>query len=149
MRLTLFSDYAIRILILSCQSQGELLTIEKVSQHYSLSRSHVMKIVHLLIKKGFLKSVRGRRGGFLLAYSPEKINIGDVLRATEPDFCLVECFDNKEKCSAFSMCYLPFYLKEGLQAFFMVLDSYTLQDLVKISGKELKIDSLKQASLIR
>jgi Rrf2 family nitric oxide-sensitive transcriptional repressor len=92
MRLTTLSDYALRVLMYAAVSGDKLLTIEETARTYQISRAHLMKVVNILVRKGFLRGVRGRSGGFMLAKAPNAIVVGDVIRATEPDFALVECF---------------------------------------------------------
>ena len=89
-----------------------------------------MKVVNQLTRAGYLTAVRGRSGGLELAMSPDKIRLGDVVRATEPDFALVECFAPDNRCLITPRCRLRGVLKEALAAFIETLDRYTLADLV-------------------
>jgi Rrf2 family nitric oxide-sensitive transcriptional repressor len=89
-----------------------------------------MKVVNVLVRRGFLKGVRGRSGGFMLAKSPELIVVGDVIRTTEPDFALVECFATGNQCIVTGCCKLPSMLNEALNAFIATLDRYTIADLM-------------------
>lgn len=130
MRLTTFSDYALRVLIYAASAGDRLVTIEETSSAYSISRAHLMKVVNTLTRHGCLVSVRGRSGGFRLAQPPERINLGAVLRATEADFALVECFAPGNRCIITGRCKLPRVLNEALAAFVAVFDRYTLADLV-------------------
>ena len=91
MRLTTFSDYALRVLMYAAAAGDRLITIEETAKAYNISRPHLMKVVNILTRTGFIKGVRGRSGGFTLAKPAEAINLGAVVRATEPDFALVEC----------------------------------------------------------
>lgn len=112
-------------------ASGErLLTIEETARTYQISRAHLMKVVNILVRRGFLKGVRGRSGGFMLAKSPELIVVGDVIRATEPDFALVECFATGNQCIVTGCCKLPSMLNEALNAFIAALDRYTIADLM-------------------
>src|SRR5215475_6408050 len=88
MRLTSFTDFALRLLMYAAAHEDRLITIEEASGVYNISRAHLMKITNTLTKAGFLKAVRGRSGGLMLAKPPSKIRLGDVVRATEPDFAL-------------------------------------------------------------
>jgi Rrf2 family nitric oxide-sensitive transcriptional repressor len=110
--------------------EDRLITIEEVSNVYGISRAHLMKVANALTKTGFLKAVRGRSGGLMLARSPRKICLGDVVRATEPDFALVECFTTDNECIIARNCRLRGVLREGLNAFSTVLDKYTIADLM-------------------
>ncbi|MCB1494312.1 MAG: Rrf2 family transcriptional regulator [Bauldia sp.] len=130
MRLTTFSDYALRVLMYAGSAGERLVTIEDTSRVYGISRAHLMKVVNILTKTGYLKGVRGRSGGFTLARRPEKINLGEVLRATEPDFALVECFTAGNQCVITGCCRLPNVLNEALNAFATTLDRYTLADIM-------------------
>ena len=130
MRLTDFSDYALRVLMFAAANGDRLITIEETAEVYEISRAHLMKVVNLLTRSGYLKSVRGRFGGVTLARSPEQINLGDVLRATEPDFALVECFTADNRCILTPRCKLRGVLHEALAAFAGTVDRYTLADLI-------------------
>ena len=129
MRLTAFSDYALRVLMYARANGDRLVTIEETSRTYGISRAHLMKVVNILTRSGYIKAVRGRSGGFTLAIAAEHINLGAVVRATESDFALVECFAAGNKCVITSHCGLPNVLNEALRAFVGVLDSYTLADI--------------------
>ncbi len=130
MRLTSFSDFALRLLMYAAVHEDRLITIEEVSEVYDLSRAHLMKVTNTLTRAGFLKAVRGRSGGLTLARLPRKICVGDVIRATEPDFALVECLGAGNQCVITRSCGLRGILQEGLAAFNSVLDKYTLADLM-------------------
>jgi Rrf2 family nitric oxide-sensitive transcriptional repressor len=130
MRLTNFSDYALRILMYAATKGDRLITIEETAQVYGISRAHLMKVANQLTRAGYMKAVRGRAGGLALAKRPEKIRLGGVLRATEPDFALVECFTIDNQCVITPRCRLRRALTEALAAFLATLDGYTLADLI-------------------
>ncbi|HMM64795.1 MAG: Rrf2 family transcriptional regulator [Mesorhizobium sp.] len=130
MRLTDFSDYSLRLLMYAATQADRLITIEETAEVYGISRAHLMKVANQLTRAGFLKAVRGRSGGLSLARRPETIRLGDVLRATEPDFALVECFRSGNKCLITPRCRLRGVLREALAAFSGTLDRYTLADLL-------------------
>jgi Rrf2 family nitric oxide-sensitive transcriptional repressor len=130
MRLTTFSDYALRVLMYAGMAGDRLITIEEAADAYKISRAHLMKVVNILTKTGYLKGVRGRSGGITLARRPEDINLGAVVRATEPDFALVECFATGNQCIITGSCRLPNILNEALHAFIATLDRHTLADLM-------------------
>jgi Rrf2 family transcriptional regulator, nitric oxide-sensitive transcriptional repressor len=130
MRLTNFSDYALRILMYAAAHDDRLITIEETSEVYGVSRAHLMKVANQLTRSGYLKAVRGRSGGLALGKRPNKIRLGDVIRATEPDFALVECFTPDNGCVIRRRCRLRHVLKEALAAFADTLDRYTLADLI-------------------
>lgn len=132
MRLTLHTDYALRLLMLLAIEPGELHTIEAIALRYGISRNHLMKIAQTLVQGGFIESLRGRGGGLRLGRAAESINLGAVVRTTEDSFALVECFDREQNtCVIASACGLRGPLEEALQAFLAVLDRYSLHDLVK------------------
>ncbi len=130
MRLTNFSDYALRVLLYAAARDGMLVTIEETAKVYEISRAHLMKVANQLTRAGYLTAVRGRSGGLELAKRPDKIRLGDVVRATEPDFALVECFAPDNQCRITPRCRLRGALNEALAAFIATLDRYTLADLV-------------------
>lgn len=130
MRLTTFSDYALRVLMFAASAGERRVTIEETARTYGISRTHLMKVVNLLTRLGYIKGVRGRSGGFTLAKRPEEINLGAVVRATEPDFALVECFATGNQCIITNCCRLPQVLNEALNAFAATLDRYTLADIM-------------------
>ena len=134
MRLTMFSDYAIRVLIYAAAAGSRLVTIEEIANAYGVSRSHLMKVVNSLTKSGYLKGVRGRSGGVTLAMKSSEINLGAIVRETEPDFALVECFTRQNQCAISGHCRLPNILNEALGAFVSTLDRYTLADLMLRPG---------------
>lgn len=112
-------------------THGErLITIEETAATYRISRTHLMKVCHQLTKAGFLRAVRGRSGGLVLARAPAEIGIGEVLRLTEPDFTLVECFGGGDGCVIAPRCRLQGVLHEALAAFLATIDRYTLADLL-------------------
>ena len=130
MRLTNFSDYAFRVLMYAALREDRLITVEETAQVYGVSRAHLMKVANQLTRSGYLKAVRGRSGGLTLAKRPNRIRLGEVLRATEPDFALVECFTPDNQCIITPRCRLRGALKEALAAFTGTLDRYTLADLI-------------------
>jgi len=138
MRLTHFSDYALRVLMYAAVRGENLITIEETAELYGISRAHLMKVANQLTRAGYLKAIRGRSGGLALAKRPDAISLGDVLRATEPDFALVECFTADNRCLITPRCRLRGALHEALAAFVGTLDGYTLADLI-LSPKDFGI----------
>ncbi|MBO6669581.1 Rrf2 family transcriptional regulator [Parvibaculum sp.] len=132
MRLTLHTDYALRVLMHLALAPGRLVTISEVAASFSISRNHLVKVAHELGQAGFVETMRGRGGGLRLARPPEEIAIGDVVRAMEEDFRIVECFDrDANSCCIAPACRLKRLLKEALDAWLAVLDGATLADLVE------------------
>lgn len=130
MRLTVLSDYSLRVLMYVGTSPERLVTIDEIAHAYGISDNHLMKVVQMLARNGFIETVRGRGGGMRLAKPPGEISIADVLRVTEEDFSLVECFRTANTCRIAPVCRLRGFLDEALTAFFDVLDRRTLADLI-------------------
>ena len=130
MRLTVFSDYSLRLMMFTASHADRRVTIEEAAQAFRISRSHLMKVASLLTRSGFLTSVRGRSGGLSLTRPIDQIRLGDIVRATEPDFAIVECFGTTNTCTLPARCRLKGVLGTALRAFLDELDSYTLRDLV-------------------
>ena len=148
MRLTTFSDYALRLLMYAAASGDRLITIEEACQTYNISRGRLMKVANLLTREGYLKAIRGRSGGLALAKRPKDIRLGDVVRATKSDFALVECFATGNQCIITKCCALPDVLNEALNAFIQTLDRYTLEDLL-LKPKDFVSISTKLSSRLR
>ncbi len=129
MRLTSFSDYAMRVLMYAHAADGHLVTIEEMAASYRISRAHLMKVVNTLTRAGYLSAVRGRTGGVKLAKPAADIRLGDVVRATEPDFALVECFSTGSACIIDGCCRLPAVLRRALAAFLAELDQHTVASI--------------------
>ncbi len=139
MQLTLYTDYALRVLLYLGLKSGERGTITEISRSYGISRNHLVKVVHQLGLLGYLDNLRGRAGGLALAMPPEKINIGEVVRKTEPNFKLVECFDMRTNtCPIAPVCALKGALYEAQKQFLDVLDRYTLADVLG-NARDLKM----------
>lgn len=132
MQLTSYSDYTLRVLIyLGVQPKDKRSNIKEISDFYNISFNHLSKVVYELGKLGMVETIRGRNGGILLAKEPAQINIGSLVRHTESPIHFVECFDDeKNTCKLSSACRLKGVLKEALEAYLKVLDSYTLSDLL-------------------
>lgn len=126
MKLTRYTDYALRVLLYLGARPERLCSISEMSRSYGISQNHLMKVVHDLGKAGFVASARGRLGGIRLARPPEEIIIGSVVRHTEDGFDLVDC----GSCIIAPACGLTGVLREALGAFMTVLDSHTLADLL-------------------
>jgi Rrf2 family nitric oxide-sensitive transcriptional repressor len=137
-QLTRYSDYSLRVLIYLALDPERLVTIEDIAQGYDISKAHLMKVVHQLGLRGYVETVRGRGGGLRLARRPEEIRVGEVVRSTEENMDLVECFDPaSSQCAIEPVCGLRSVLHEALAAFLAVLDRYTLADLVARRRKPL------------
>ena len=110
--------------------QERLVTIQQIADSYDISKNHLMKVVHQLTLKGYIESVRGKNGGLRLHRRPEDINIGVLVRETEQDMNLVECFSSDNQCCITPVCGLKNILAEALRAFLNTLDQYTLADIL-------------------
>ena len=139
MQITAFSDYALRVLLyLGLQPPDRLTTIGEIAQAYHIPQNHLMKVVHLLGQKGYVETKRGKGGGIRLLFKPESIIIGKVLRDTEDNLNLVECFNpDLSRCTIQSACRLQWVLYRGLEAMLTELDKYTLAQMLE-PGNELK-----------
>jgi Rrf2 family transcriptional regulator, nitric oxide-sensitive transcriptional repressor len=131
MRLTLHTDYSLRVLIHVGAADGELITIDDVSKTFDISKQHLMKVVNNLARKGYLDTVRGRGGGIRLRRPPRAINIGQVVRDTEETLGVVGCLQQRGYCPIQRICELRGVLHEATEAFLGVLEKYTLADLIK------------------
>jgi len=131
MQLSKLTDYALRTLVLVAVRDPELVTVAEIARVHRIPEGHVRKITNLLAREGFLASVRGRTGGYRLASPAERIVLGRVVRATESDLRLVECFDpSSALCRLEPGCVLRAVLAEALDAFLAVLDRTTLAEIV-------------------
>ncbi len=135
MRLTRYTDYAMRVLLYLGAQPGRVCSVAEIARAYAISQNHLVKVAHELGKAGYVEGVRGRSGGIRLARAPEKINVGAVVRATEEGFELVDC----GSCIIAPACGLTGVLDEALAAFMVVLDGYTLADLLKKRTKLLSL----------
>lgn len=129
MRLTSFTDYALRLMIMIHEANGRLVTIEQVAARYKTSRANMMKVANELTKAGLLTGVRGRAGGLRLARPAEEISVGEIVRIMEPDFALVECFSTRNECVIAGYCRLPRALRRATDAFMAELNQTTLADV--------------------
>lgn len=132
MRLTDYTDYSLRTLIYLGLHRDRLVTIQEIAEVYGISKNHLMKVVHQLGLAGTVETVRGRNGGLRLNKEPEEINLGQVVRGTEPDFTMVECFNRKTNtCILAPACELKSVLRKATSAYFDVLDGVTLAQLLR------------------
>ena len=140
MRLTLYTDYALRVLIHLALHEDRLCSISEVARTYDASHNHLMKVVNDLVHAGYLRSVRGRKGGVMLNHPAEAINIGAVVRHTEDGFDLVDC----GSCVIAPACGLTGALGKALAAFMAVLDGYSLADLLDRSDAMAALFALRE-----
>lgn len=132
MRLTTYTDYALRTLMYLGANRGQLVTIQDIADVHGIAKNHLTKVVHQLGLLGIVETVRGRNGGLQLGKEPAQINIGAVVRRTEPDFFMAECFDkSRNACVLTPSCGLKGVLRSATAAYLEVLDGVTLENLLK------------------
>lgn len=130
MKLTSYSNYSMRVLMVAAARGSELSTVGDVAEAFGVSTPHLVKCVHQLGVWGYLETVRGNKGGFRLAKPPESIGVGEVIRRTEAGFDIVECFDPKTNtCPLIAKCKLRNALRRATDAFLAALDELTLADI--------------------
>lgn len=134
MRLTSFSDYALRLLIFAARNPSRLVTIEEAALAYRISRSHLTKVANVLTRAGFMTAVRGRAGGLVLGHAPERLTLGAVLRVTEPDMAAIECFGpdqiRDEAAASGRPPALDGAIASAMAAFMAEMDRRTIADLL-------------------
>ena len=130
MMLTRFSDYALRVLMFAALRGNQPFSVNEVADSYHLSKNHLAKVVNRLVRTGHLKARRGRRGGVWLGRAPGAIRLGTLVRLTENESPLVECFGSSNRCCLTPACRLKGALAQALDAFYRSLDERTLADLV-------------------
>jgi Rrf2 family nitric oxide-sensitive transcriptional repressor len=133
MQLTSYTDYSLRMLLyLALHEDGG--TIARIADFYGVSKNHLIKVSNHLTRLGYIDATRGRSGGLKLSGTPEEINIGEVVEAVEPNFYLVECFNQENNtCPITSACGLIGILGKAHQSFMDVLKEYTLRQLLNES----------------
>lgn len=131
MRLTQYTDFSLRVLIYLGLRPDCRCTIREISEAYDISRNHLMKVVQQLAAEGYVESTRGVGGGLMLAHSPDRLGLGDVVRAMEPDLGLVECMRPNNECVITGACRLQGMFAEAKEAFLQVLDRHTLADVLE------------------
>ena len=131
MRLTSFTDYSLRVLLFVATAPEGRATIAEVARAFAVSEHHLVKVVHLLGREGFLLNTRGRGGGLALARPPKLINVGEVVRLAEGGDIPAECFQEDGRCVIAPVCRLAGVLDDALKAFYGVLDRYTLADIAQ------------------
>ena len=136
MRMTFHADLGFRTLVYLASASSEGATIPQIAEAYEVSENHLRKVALHLSRLGLINSTRGKGGGLKLAKDPAKISIGWAMRRLEPDFAIAECMGSEpQRCIITGNCGLQSVLMEALNAWFMVLDSYTLADAIKGSKR--------------
>jgi len=135
MHLTLHTDYGLRVLLYLAHFPDRRANTREISEAFGISKNHLVRVVHNLAEHNFITTTMGRGGGIALAARPEKIRIGDVVRALEPNLHMVECFDvESNTCPIVPVCGLKIPLRKALDAFLATLDEYSLADVVQNSS---------------
>lgn len=136
MRLTLHADYSLRVLLYLAENPGRAVPTREMSDAYRISRNHLVRVVQALQEHGFVEVTEGRGGGVQLRSDPASVNLGQVIRATEAGFRIVECFEPETNtCPIVPVCSLRGVLARALDSFFAVLDGCTLADLTEQAAK--------------
>lgn len=131
MQLTQFTDYSLRALIYISLNQSKC-TIKDITNVYTISSNHMIKIIHNLSKLELIKTTRGKNGGVVLSVNPADVNLGELIRKLESNFDLVPCFNReKENCCIAPVCKLKLILHEAQKAFMNVLNQLTLADIIQ------------------
>ena len=138
MRLTVHTDYALRMLTHLGVLEGRTATIEEVAAAYGISRNHLMKIANLLQHHGVRNATRGKGGGLQLAKPANTLRLGDLVQTLEPDMALAECLGDNNQCVVTSQCLLIGVLSDALGEFLRTLNQYTLEDICVPKQKELR-----------
>ncbi|WP_298215077.1 Rrf2 family transcriptional regulator [Acidocella sp.] len=125
-RLTRFTDFAVRVLLYLGAHDGRLCTIAEIAGSYGISENHLMKVVNDLAGAGYVHSVRGRGGGIRLARPASQLNIGQIVRHTEGKVDVVGCGE----CALAPACGMTCTFKEAVESFFRTLDKYSLADIM-------------------
>ena len=131
MRLTTFTDYSLRVLIFLGMHAGRRAAVGEIAAAYGISKNHLLKVILFLAEEGYVVTTRGKGGGVQLKLDPGRIRIGEIVRRSEADSVLVECFSPVvSDCRIQHACLLRAAFNKALQAFYAVLDTYTLADLL-------------------
>ncbi len=134
MQLSMFSDYALRVLVHLAASPDKVLTTRQIAELHAAKYNHLSKVTGWLVHEGYARSARGRGGGLRLARDPSDINLGRLLRDLEADKPLVECMGAENiRCRLAPACGLSVALHSAQDAFFGVLDEYSLDRVLTLS----------------
>jgi Rrf2 family nitric oxide-sensitive transcriptional repressor len=147
MRLTQFSDYALRVVMMLGADRDRLVPVTEIAAAYRISYHHLTKVATLLVDLEVVEATRGRNGGLRLAKAPAEINVGWLVRATEPDMRMVECFDAATNtCPIAPECLLQNAIYKATQAYLAVLDGFTVADLIGSPSRHRRLIQLWRAS---
>jgi Rrf2 family transcriptional regulator, nitric oxide-sensitive transcriptional repressor len=131
MQLTYFSDYALRLVLYLATHPDRVVSVQEVSRAYLVSPHHMVKVARLLVGRGIVAAVRGRRGGLRLIVPADHLTLGALVRLTEPNFNVVECFDRVgNTCPIAPACGMKGIFNRARGAFLDVLDEHTIAELL-------------------
>ena len=131
MKLTTKSRCGTRILMdLAYSFRQNPVPVGEISKRQGISVKFVEQVIRPLKKAGFIKSVRGPKGGYYLAKKPDQINVGQIVRLLETHSELAGCITRPEKCSRSEDCRVRFIWTEATKALYNYLDSITLFNLI-------------------
>ena len=131
MHLTSFTDFGLRTLMYLAARPEDMSSVKEISEHYGISRNHLVKVVHRLSQLGYIKTIKGKGGGIQIVSGTEKLRLGDLIRQLEPNMTVVECFNPETNtCNISGHCNLKHYLFESTKSFTDTMNKYTLADAV-------------------
>ncbi|MBC9908154.1 MULTISPECIES: Rrf2 family transcriptional regulator [Achromobacter] len=131
MQLTRFTDFGLRVLmyLTQCRDRSAAVTIPEIADRFSVSRNHLVKVVHFMAQQGWVSTSRGKGGGLRLSQAADRYRLGDLIRQLEQQGPLIDC--REPPCALDGACRLSGVLAQTLQAFYEALNGYTLADLVR------------------
>lgn len=129
MKHTAHADYALRVLMYLRVVPGRRGSIAEIAAAHHISRNHLDKVVQRMGAAGLVRTSRGRGGGVQLVRDPATITVGDVMRAMEDDFAVVECLGPARFCRVAGVCGARNVFAKALESYFAVLDAATLDDV--------------------
>lgn len=131
MQITSFTDYGLRVLMYLAAKPQDMSNVKEISDHYGISRNHLVKVVHRLSQLGYLETTKGKGGGIRIAEGTKNARLGDLIRQLEPHMNMVECFNPATNtCRISSSCHLKHYLFEATTNFIDTMNKHTLADVV-------------------
>lgn len=132
MQLTSFTDYGIRVLMYLATQPEQISSVKEIAEYYNISRNHLAKIIHRLSQLGYINTSKGKGGGIQISKGIEKLNLGEIIIALEPNFNIVECFDAQNNtCRITNSCQFKHYISEARENFINTMNKYTLGDTIQ------------------
>jgi Rrf2 family nitric oxide-sensitive transcriptional repressor len=149
-RLTLHTDYGLRVLVYLAATPGRVVSTTEIGRAYGISKNHLVRVAHSLRSGGFIELTTGRTGGLALARPAREIRVGEVVRALEPELRMVECFDSATNtCPISPRCALSGAIAGALDTFLAELDRHTIGEVVERSGPTLSSYFIPATALTR